>query len=217
MGIEDLLPLRNRLSCGSPPSAVQRDAISAMPLPIPQLQSRLFRLPRELRDLIYRHYLFQEDGLVYNFEPNKLTIDLSLTYTCRVAAFEPGGLALRLNKVVFRTFYTHATRTHAYIFHGSLIELHALKFNLLNLQAPRLLTEAIQKEVSVKFPQFSRVLPTLGAPGERPNTLGEPPSTYRDFVHFTLNLLYDRKYNPTLGGKRSERKRRNLRKVNPEP
>lgn len=182
-----------------------------------QLQSRLFRLPRELRDVIYHHYLYNEDGLIYSFETNKLPVDLSLTYTCRAAALELRGLALRLNKVVFCTTYPHAIRTHAFLFHRALSELHALKFNLLNLQAPRLLTEAIQKEVSVKYPQFSRVLPTLGTPGERPNTLGEPPSTYRDFVHFTLNLLYDRKHHPKLGGKRSERKRRSLRKVNPEP
>ena len=212
-----MLTLRHRLSCGPPPSAVQRDTISTMALPNTQLQSRLFSLPRELRDIIYYHYLFNEDGLVYNFETNKLPVELSLAYTCRVAAFELRGLALRLNKIVFHTTCTNATQTHAYIFHRALIKLHALKFDLLNIQAPRLMTEAIEKEVSLKYPQFSPILPKLGALGGRANTLGEPPSTYRDFVHFTLNLLYDRKHNPKVGGKRSERQRRSLRKVNPEP
>ncbi|KAI4652689.1 uncharacterized protein J4E79_008996 [Alternaria viburni] len=191
-----------------------------MPTPITlastQLQSRLFRLPRELRDLIYYHYLYNEAGLTYNFYTNKLHVNLSLMYTCRAAALELRGLALRLNKVVFCTTYPNATRATSGIFHKAFDKLHVLKFDLLNLQAPHLMTEAIKKEVSLKYPQFSPVLATLGT-GYCRSTLGEPASTFRDFVHFTLNLLYDRKYNPTLGGKRSERRRRSLRKINPEP
>ncbi|KAH6876278.1 hypothetical protein BKA58DRAFT_310657 [Alternaria rosae] len=188
-----------------------------MPLLNPQLQSRLFRLPRELRDLIYHYYLFNEDGLVYNFETNKLPVDLSLTYTCRVVALELRGLALQLNKIVFQTTCTNAMQTHAYMFHRALIKLHALRFDLLNVQAPRLMTGAIEKEVSLKYPQFSPILSKLGTLSGCAYTLGEPPSTYRDFVHFTLNLLYDRKHHPKLDGKRSERQRRSLREVNPVP
>jgi hypothetical protein len=103
MSAEDLVPLVDGLSPNAPPSKTPQNIAPTMAPPSPsvhmQLQSHLFRLPRELRDLIYDHYLFNETGLKHDFIKNKLTladgehIDQSLAYTCRMAAAELQGLA----------------------------------------------------------------------------------------------------------------------------
>ena len=65
--------------------------------PIMQPQSRLFTLPRELRDMIYEYYLSTENGYSYCYETGKLTerdglpIDIALTYTCKLAATAQGS------------------------------------------------------------------------------------------------------------------------------
>ncbi|KAF1840739.1 uncharacterized protein K460DRAFT_359315 [Cucurbitaria berberidis CBS 394.84] len=74
-----------------------------------QLQSPLFRLPRELRDEIYAHYTFEENGYFHQIDTGKLyladrqPIDLRLMYTCRAVAAEMKGAALRTNTVTFQT------------------------------------------------------------------------------------------------------------------
>lgn len=73
----------------------------------PQQQSRPFSLPRELRDEIYRHLVHEEDGWIHNTTSNKLYgVDLSLSYTCRLAAAELEGLALRTNKITILTAHS---------------------------------------------------------------------------------------------------------------
>lgn len=70
-----------------------------------QTQSRLFSLPRELRDDIYPLYVVQEHG--YRCEANnKLvgidhTIEFDLTMTCRLIAEEMQGMHLRANEITF--------------------------------------------------------------------------------------------------------------------
>jgi len=58
-----------------------------------QLQSPIFRLPREVRDAIYEQYVLGEDGyhydggtgkMLYTTEPRQ-TVRLGLTITCRIA------------------------------------------------------------------------------------------------------------------------------------
>ncbi|KAI4932513.1 hypothetical protein J4E85_002911 [Alternaria conjuncta] len=64
-----------------------------------QLQSPLFRLPREVRDVIYEYYLLENDGYHYDSEIDKLlyhkpsispkqVVRLGLRITCRIAAEE---------------------------------------------------------------------------------------------------------------------------------
>jgi len=82
-------------------------------------ESRLLQLPRELRDEIYRIYLFAGDGYVYDFRaaclrmPDGNPIDLALMRTCQRVHDEMRGLALRLNTVIFSTLYADDLRTRA--------------------------------------------------------------------------------------------------------
>ncbi|KAK3369767.1 hypothetical protein B0T24DRAFT_532555 [Lasiosphaeria ovina] len=84
-------------------------------------QLHLLTLPRELRDHIYRHYVYTSggDGYIFDYEARKLRladnrpIDLGLMYTCRLAAAEMRGLALRLNTITFSTLYSEELRSRA--------------------------------------------------------------------------------------------------------
>jgi hypothetical protein len=80
------------------------------------MQQRLpfFTLSRELRDIIYEYYFYRDDGYVYDFDSKRLkgssaeghVIHMDLVYTCKAAAEETRGLALRLNTITFRTTLT---------------------------------------------------------------------------------------------------------------
>lgn len=75
-----------------------------------QRQSLLFRLPRELRDEIYSHYIRDQHGYIFNSRSNTIRTlggqppDLALGYTCKRLAEEVGGMAFKLNTITFRTF-----------------------------------------------------------------------------------------------------------------
>lgn len=68
------------------------------------------RMPPELRQEIYTHYVREPQGYLHNPETNKLRtadkqpVDLNLMYTCKQIAAEMHGLALQTNLVTFRTF-----------------------------------------------------------------------------------------------------------------
>lgn len=79
----------------------------------PQLQSRLFALPRELRDEVYYHYLYRSDGYHHNPDTNRLIgANLALMFTCKAAAAEMNGLAIRFNPVTFSTIQFHPSFPH---------------------------------------------------------------------------------------------------------
>ncbi|KAK4164448.1 hypothetical protein QBC43DRAFT_370079 [Cladorrhinum sp. PSN259] len=88
-----------------------------------QRQSRLLTLPSELRQQIYREYIYldAEEGYTYDFEagklrtasPDKRPIDLNLMYTCRLVANEMRGLALRIQTIRFSTLYSPELRIRA--------------------------------------------------------------------------------------------------------
>ena len=71
-----------------------------------QLQSPLYRLPRELRDQIYEYYLSEEDGYHYDSAvkkflyqnpsttPKPLVVRLGLRIACRIASEEMRSVAL---------------------------------------------------------------------------------------------------------------------------
>ncbi|KAF2790643.1 hypothetical protein K505DRAFT_364538 [Melanomma pulvis-pyrius CBS 109.77] len=71
--------------------------------------SLLFSLPRELRDMIYSYYLWEESGYHHDFKSDTLRtsdgrrIDLALIYTCKVIATEMEGLAMKINTITFTT------------------------------------------------------------------------------------------------------------------
>lgn len=72
----------------------------------------LFRLPRELRDTIYKYYFYQEDGYEYHHESGKMGTHpsasgssqhlLALMKTCRALYQKTKGVALSINTFVFR-------------------------------------------------------------------------------------------------------------------
>jgi hypothetical protein len=72
--------------------------------------SRFLQLPRELRDEIYAHYLWEETGYVHVAKTNKLQradgrpIDLALIRTCRLVAEEMRGLPLKVNSITFKSY-----------------------------------------------------------------------------------------------------------------
>ncbi|KAI4658919.1 uncharacterized protein J4E79_006679 [Alternaria viburni] len=80
-----------------------------------QLQSPLFRLPRELRDNIYEHYAHDEKGLFYDYASNKMRYESqnkhqdknALTRCCKQAAEEMKGVAKRANTLTFLPARSH--------------------------------------------------------------------------------------------------------------
>lgn len=64
-------------------------------------------IARELRDMIYIHYVAADDGYHYNFESGKLKVNgphaFALQYTCKQMAREMDGLPLRYNTCTFST------------------------------------------------------------------------------------------------------------------
>ncbi|KAK1579566.1 uncharacterized protein LY79DRAFT_672364 [Colletotrichum navitas] len=71
-----------------------------------------FGLPREIRDMIYRHYVAVEGGYLCDtegFVKGRLRradggqVDMALIFTCRQVAKEMHGLALRKNSITFST------------------------------------------------------------------------------------------------------------------
>jgi hypothetical protein len=77
-----------------------------------QRQSPLFRLPREIRDVIYDYYVREPDGYFYDAEMGKIlyqhpsimpkqVVRLRLMITCKIAADELKNVALQ--KIHFTT------------------------------------------------------------------------------------------------------------------
>jgi hypothetical protein len=77
---------------------------------------RFFKLPRELRDSIYQHYVTVEGGYHQNSITGKLVnangqpIDLALAYACKLTAVEMRGFPFKMNAIVFSTLYCEDLR-----------------------------------------------------------------------------------------------------------
>ncbi|KAF1965109.1 hypothetical protein BU23DRAFT_490703, partial [Bimuria novae-zelandiae CBS 107.79] len=75
------------------------------------------RLPRELRDEVYFHYVYERDGYFHDVQSNRLRtstgapIDLALMRTCKQVASEMDGLALRENTIVSKAMKTSKARS----------------------------------------------------------------------------------------------------------
>jgi len=162
------------------------------------VRPKLLCLPRELRDIIYDYYLRSPAGYAYRFETNKLTnadassISLSLAFTCRQIATEMKGLALRVNKITFTTFFSKATRESAGMFHAALKNIALKQVSLLNHLVPRLLTLDMMQSITSIYPQFWPLLSNWrlrdgkSILGWKMFDFGEVPSIWLDFVHYTL-------------------------------
>ena len=159
------------------------------------------RLPRELRDQIYEYYHQCHDGYSYNFESNKLTqangksVHLSLTLACRQIHSEVVGLALRLNAIVFETFFCKCIQRNAMLYHNASKYLADRKSSVLNRVAPLLLDTKMAKAAAKRYPQFKPMLRHWRNHSGLPLAIiddrhwGEPPSIQDDFITYTLSLL----------------------------
>ena len=167
--------------------------------------SLFLRLPRELRDIIYRYYLEEEDGYAFDYPSGKLrtlnnqSIDLALMYTCRSVAAEMSGKALRINQVTFRTVYSESERLTAGLFHLLLHEIEkALERPIEQLSGARSLsrfeiTKDMENKITQKFPQYAwlfqqRFKNRMGTYFVD-NPWGEAHSVHRAFVEYILQML----------------------------
>ncbi|KAF2448786.1 hypothetical protein P171DRAFT_428802 [Karstenula rhodostoma CBS 690.94] len=130
----------------------------------------LLRLPRELRDMIYRYYFVRKGGYIYGFETKRLRsannepIDLVLACTCRQINQETEGVGLRVNPISFATVFSDVDRTsmRAAKFNYFLKYLYKSKRNLLQL-AQHLIKPDVIDRVERRFPTSKGFLRYLAA------------------------------------------------------
>ena len=174
--------------------------------------SAFLGLPREIRDSIYYHYVYDAGGYHYNYDTNKLRasgerlIDLSLMYTCRLVANEMHHVALTSNVLHFKTVYSESERRKAALFDVYFWQLETYYTSTLRFLAEpdfrHYETREVTTEIETKFPQFKWLLPHLR---EKKNDVsywdrmsdagrmipgwGEAGSVARDFESCLIRLL----------------------------
>jgi hypothetical protein len=140
-------------------------------------QARFFQLPREIRDLIYEYYVSEERGYQYGFDAGKMrrrtpahsaaspvesaatgSGHLSLMLTCKQAAEEMEGVALRHNTLTFTAASSEreqveyqGLRSKAGRFHCLLLYVQLAKMEMLR-QAARCITEEILSQITERYP-----------------------------------------------------------------
>jgi len=159
------------------------------------------QIPRELRDLIYEYYFYSDGGYTHDFESNKLRqangdrIELALTYVCRQFSIESRGVALHVNKIHFTALHSDTIQKPAALIHANYKLIHRRKASLVNESAPTLLGLRDAQILKKAYPQFTPIIDGWRSHGQfnifgrRYVTCGEAPSSWHDFVDFTLNLL----------------------------
>ncbi|KAK2773600.1 hypothetical protein CKAH01_13518 [Colletotrichum kahawae] len=175
--------------------------------------SPLFRLPRELRDIIYSFYVIVDGGYICDtdgFTRGKLKgadnreVDLSLVYSCKRIADEmdPGGLALRLNTITFSTLesvgFSHLACQFQQLKSRGVDFVRCEIFQTYG----HLIPDSVYAEAQRKYPQFMPLLDRTRAEGprtpaqdsglclERHGPYGEAPSVYRGFITDVLQAAW---------------------------
>ena len=176
-------------------------------------------LPRELRDIIYHYYVFEDEGYHFNYELGKLQasnnrpISLTLMYTCKSIAAEMRGLSLRTNVIKFLPIYSERERIKAGRFHLQVCRLseekHSMVGSIARSRSPSrrrsrppvdehsLLSEEAE-DVARNYPEylplFKAIYTRALTPGEplsrSTDRCGEAPSSYRQFINYAFKLLY---------------------------
>ncbi|KAF9874219.1 hypothetical protein CkaCkLH20_08202 [Colletotrichum karsti] len=162
----------------------------------------LFRLPREVRDIVYRYYVTVSGGLVCDTEAfvnGKLRgkhepLSFSLVYTCKQisAEMDRGGIALRYNVLTFSTIWDRDLGHLAWAFDGLVNGVDELRCEIFHLVGHSI-TDTIYDEMAAEYPQFLPLLDRMREegprfPGEEPlsterhGPYGEAPSVYREFI-----------------------------------
>ena len=147
--------------------------------------SHFLRLPRELRDTIYHHYVYEYDGYHFDYDSGKLrassnrSIDLAFMYTCSLVAKEMRHLALQSNVINFFPLETESK--NAACFEGYIMLIRRCKSAALAaLKEPAFQhykTSNLDTEVALKYPQFG---PLLSMSDDKP---WHHPSTELPFAH----------------------------------
>ncbi|OIW27654.1 hypothetical protein CONLIGDRAFT_634000 [Coniochaeta ligniaria NRRL 30616] len=167
-----------------------------------------FDLPRELRDVIYGHYVTVDGGFVFNPESGKLKAAsppdahlFALQYTCRRAAREMAGLALAHNTVTFSTLAGGGdTRERAYRFDFMLeiLDRFHVAANLNSdavegsgLRVPDSVREAVAREYPQFLPAVDAMMDLVADDSDYrvstvPLAIDAEPSLHREFLRFLL-------------------------------
>ncbi|KAF1992659.1 hypothetical protein P154DRAFT_528316 [Amniculicola lignicola CBS 123094] len=170
------------------------------------LQSfRFLDLPRELRDMVYEHYVHIDGGYIFNYRLSKFqgakrqSINLSLMLTCKLVAAEMCGVALRENTITFTTACSEDFRIRAGRYSCILDDLWNTQAYMLAIAGAKI-TSNVTAHVARHYPMYSPIVERLGkrvtleTPQDRyieltSNTMGEAVSTHRSFLGSTLQLL----------------------------
>ncbi|KAF9874133.1 hypothetical protein CkaCkLH20_08505 [Colletotrichum karsti] len=161
-----------------------------------------FDLPRELRNIIYEAYVTIDGGYICDTEgfiagklrgANKQPIDLALAYTCKQAATELNGLALRINNVTFSTLYREDLSVLALHFDFFMDHLEFDRRHMFKCLFSCIPDAA--GELKKIYPQFSPILDVLQL-GDMTRqrevallgTYGEAPSVWNKFIKDALSL-----------------------------
>ncbi|KXH28284.1 hypothetical protein CSIM01_09802 [Colletotrichum simmondsii] len=176
-----------------------------------------FDFPREIRDLVYDHYVTVKGGYILDFDSNTLRgagnepLDLAFIYTCKKAASDLDGLPLSLNTLTFSTIYSEKHRTTAGRFN--------LMVERLNWQRGRELdaiclndgigSDEVWAELLEAHPKFAPYLTLLRNRKANFNfahvadinvgpdgSCGETPSVFRNFLHSALQMILYHRQQP---------------------
>ncbi|USP81842.1 hypothetical protein yc1106_09116 [Curvularia clavata] len=165
--------------------------------------SPLFRLPRELRDIIYDFYIRCDGGYVYNAETQKFRradgdpISCALALTCRQAASELEGLAFQVNPITFSSTPISSLREQVALHHEVACAFAENGYFLISQTGRFLVTQEMRERVAEAYPQFAPYLEiwlkerVLGDRWgwEWDYTVGEARSIWCDFQRFLAQLI----------------------------
>ncbi|KAL9023515.1 MAG: hypothetical protein Q9196_007154, partial [Gyalolechia fulgens] len=183
-----------------------------MPSPSPLA---FLSLPRELRDTIYHHYVFEADGYHFDYESGKLRasgnrpIHLALMYTCTSVAAEMHHLALGSNVLNFSTSAnpSETERRNAARFDMSLSRIQSGRSDALTAMGKpeflRYKTSDVDAEIALRYPPFEPLLhqlydldgshhhgiQTVRDGGSLGSSWGQPDSVFRAFQRDMIELL----------------------------
>ncbi len=169
-------------------------------------------LPRELRDTIYHHYLFEPEGYHFNLASGKLCasgnrpVNLALMRTCTAVAAEMHHLPLRTNVVHFSTSAdpSESERTISARFAMLLEYFEQGRIAALTLSREPSLrpyqTPEVDAKLALKYPQFApllhwwspespRAYPSVAKWAGIASIWGEPDSEFLAFQSYMIELL----------------------------
>ncbi|KDN68579.1 hypothetical protein CSUB01_10601 [Colletotrichum sublineola] len=142
-----------------------------------------FVLPREIRDMVYRHYVAVEGGYVCETED--------------FVAEEMHGLALRTNPIKFSTLSGNDDLGRlARKFHSLIESLNRFRLDMSKSMLGKYTTQEAYGRLKALYPQYTPLLDALRAATpllpmrEVRGTYGEAPSVFRHFVRDVLQIIH---------------------------